>query len=211
MAVVTTLWLTESFARQRHHLHHALTQVELDYVNPGISELSPLSSRVMGWLPNSNIYRISQQHSHDVLKGDEQYWNTYANAHQILLRAMVDKGVTVLAGTDANVPIAVPGFSIHDEIASLTEAGMTPSQALFSATAAPATWMKLKSGRIALGYDADLVLLDANPLVDIKHTKSINLVIRDGRLLPRETLDQMLTDVRKANDQSRNEQVDQFH
>ncbi len=211
MAVVTTLWLMESFARQRHDLHRALKQVELDYVNPGIAELSPLSSRVMGWLPNSNIYRISHNHSHDVLKGDERYWNTYASAHQILLRAMVDNGVIVLAGTDANVPIAVPGFSMHDELDSLTQAGMTPSQALYSATAAPAKWMNLKSGRVAHGYNADLVLLDNNPLVDIKHTKSINLVIRDGRLLQRDTLDQMLTDVRDANNQSRNEQVDQFH
>ncbi|MBV1910028.1 MAG: amidohydrolase family protein [Kangiellaceae bacterium] len=165
MAVVTTLWLMESFAKQRHDIHTGLSEVELAYVNPGITELSPIASKVMGWLPNSNIYRISHDHPNDVLEGDKNYWNTYAKANQILLQAMLQKGVVVLAGTDANVPIAVPGFSMHDELMSLTNAGMSPSQALLTATAAPANWMKIKSGKIAEGYNADLVLLDANPLI----------------------------------------------
>ena len=211
MAVVTTLWLMESFPKQRHDIQSALSEVELSYVNPGISELSPLTSRVMGWLPNSNIYRISHDHSAEVLQGDKDYWDTYAKANQILLRAMVKNGVTLLAGTDANVPTAVPGFSMHDELQSLTKAGMTPSQALLSATATPAKWMKVKSGKVVQGYNADLVLLDANPLIDIKNTKTINTVISNGRLIPRQQLDQMLSEVKKVNDQSRKTDIDQFH
>lgn len=210
MAVVTTLWLTESFAKQRHELHTALSEVELAYVNPGISELSPIASRVMGWLPDSNIYRISHGHSHDELEGDKVYWNTYAKAHQILLRAMTNEGVTVMAGTDANVPTAVPGFSMHDELKSLTNTGMTPSQALHSATAAPASWMNVKSGKIAIGYNANLVLLNANPLADIGNTKAINSVISNGRLLSRDQLNEMLSAVKKANDQHRETNIDAY-
>lgn len=210
MAVVTTLWLMESFPKQRHDIHSALSEVELSYVNPGISELSPLTSRVMGWLPNSNIYRISHDHSAEVLQGDRAYWDTYAKANQILLMAMVKNGVTLMAGTDANVPTAVPGFSMHDELLSLTKAGMTPSQALLAATAIPAQWMKTKSGRVAQGYNADLVLLDANPLKNIQNTKAINTVISNGRLIPRQKLNEMLSEVKKVNDQSRKTDIDQF-
>ena len=210
MAVVTTLWLSESFERQRHDLDSALGEAELAYVNPGITELSPLASRVMGWLPNSNIYRISQDHSHEVLAGDKLYWNTYAKAHQILLRAMVKEGVTLMAGTDANVPTAVPGFSMHDELQSLTKAGMTPSQALLSATAVPASWMNVKSGKIAQGYNADLVLLDANPLADIGNTTTINSVVSNGQFLSRRQLNEMLSAVKKANDQDRKTNIDAF-
>jgi imidazolonepropionase-like amidohydrolase len=124
---------------------------------------------------------------------------------------MVKNGVTLLAGTDANVPTAVPGFSMHDELQSLTKAGMTPSQALLAATATPAKWMKVKSGKVVQGYNADLVLLDANPLIDIKNTKTINTVISNGRLIPRQQLDQMLSEVKTVNDQSRKTDIDQFH
>lgn len=211
MAVVTTLWLMESFTKQKHDIHQALNEVELEYVNPGITELSPLSPKVMGWLPDSNVYRIGHGHSIDELQGNKDYWNTYAKAQHILFKVMVQKGVIMLAGTDANVPTTVPGFSMHDELQSLTNAGMTPSQALLSATAVPASWMKIKSGKIAQGYNADLVLLDANPLKNIKHTKSIDSVISNGRLIPRKQLDEMLSDVKNANDKSRKVDIKQYH
>ncbi len=210
MAVVSTLWLMESFSAQRHHLDQALTEVALEYVNPGISELSPLAPRVMGWLPDSNIYRIGHHHSAEILLGDKLYWESYAKAHHLLLQAMIKKNVTILAGTDANVPTTVPGFSMHDELKSLVDAGMSASQALRSATAVPAKWMNIKSGKIAQGYNADLVVLDANPLEDITHTKNINTVISRGRLIPRQTLDDMLMSVKKANDHSRTVNIDQY-
>lgn len=210
MAVVTTLWLMESLSKQRHALHSALEEIELDYVNPGITELSPLTSRVMGWLPDSNIYRISNDYTTEKLSADKTYWDTYVKANHILLKFMVNKGITVLAGTDANVPTVVPGFSMHDELKSLTASGMSPAQALFSATAAPANWMKAKSGRVAPGYNADLVLLNASPLENIENTKTIDTVIVNGRIFNRKLLDEMLDAVKEANDNSRTVDVSKY-
>ncbi|MFK5893558.1 MAG: amidohydrolase family protein [Pseudomonadota bacterium] len=203
IAVVSTLWLTESFAKQKEDLDKMLNRVELVYANPGITELSPITSRAMGWLPEANIYRLGNDVTPEKKKRYLTYWNAYAQAHQILLKAMVEKQVIILAGTDANVPVAVPGFSLHDELISLTQSGMDNTQALLSASKAPANWMKQKSGIVKQGYRADLILLNKNPLNNIKNTKSINTVILNGKVLNRQKLDAILSAVKSANDESR--------
>ena len=88
---------------------------------------------------------------------------------------------------------------------------MTPAQALLSATATPANWMNVKSGKVAQGYNADLILLDANLLEDIENTKTIYFVISNGRLISRQKLDEMLRELKNANDQSRKTNIEQFH
>ncbi len=70
--------------------------------------------------------------------------------------------------------------------------------------------MKSNSGKIAKGYEANLILLDKNPLEDISHTKSINSVIAQGSLYDRELLDDMLAAVKAANDQSRTVDINDF-
>jgi imidazolonepropionase-like amidohydrolase len=210
MAVISTMALTNSFARQKADLSTVLKHVELAYVNPGISESTFPSTRVMGWLPDVNIYRLPDDYPEDRKAGNQRYWKTYSQANQILLKAMAEKNVTILAGTDANVPVMVPGFSLHEELQSLIEAGMTESQVLRSATSAPADWMGLKTGRIEIGYQADLLLLDANPLADINNTQAINAVFNNGRFYNRASLDNMLKAVKKANDNSRNKPIESF-
>ena len=87
-----------------------------------------------------------------------------------------------LASTDNADPTLSPGFSLHDELALLVEAGLTPTEALQTATINPARFLgRLSSfGTIAEGRFADLVLLDANPLENISNTKKIAAVIFDG-------------------------------
>jgi imidazolonepropionase-like amidohydrolase len=106
-------------------------------------------------------------------------------------------GVQFLAGTDTAVPYAFPGFSLHDELAFLVQAGLTPLEALQTATLNPAIFLgrEKELGTIEKGKLADLVLLDANPLENISNTKRINAVVLNGRLLDRKTLDKMLADV----------------
>lgn len=106
----------------------------------------------------------------------------------------------VLAGTDTPMPGVYPGWSLHEELASLVDAGLTPAQALYAATLGPARWLGLadRRGRVAPGQDADLVLLDANPLRDIRHSRRIRAVILAGRLLDRAQLDRLLEDARLA-------------
>lgn len=111
-------------------------------------------------------------------------------------------GVKFIAGTDVLNPFCFPGFSLHDELAILVEAGLSPMDALQTATLNPARFLGKEKdfGTIAQGKIADLVLLDANPLEDIRNTTKINSVVVNGRLLDRNALDQRLTQV-QANAQ----------
>jgi len=210
IAVVTTLNLMESFPRQKHELKQVLSEIQLSYVNPGIIEGTPIATRALGWLPKVNHYRLNDDYPTQRLKGNKIYWQIYAKANQILLKAMIQKNVTVLAGTDANNSVMVPGFSLHDEMVSLTQSGMNNTQALLSATAVPANWMKEQSGIIKLGYKADLVLLNKNPLTNIENTKTIDTVIVDGKVLNRQKLDAMLNAVKKGNNESRSVDISSY-
>jgi imidazolonepropionase-like amidohydrolase len=111
-----------------------------------------------------------------------------------MTRIMQEAGVPILAGTDVGLPNLVPGFSLHDELALLVEAGLSPLEALQAATRNPAVAMGLGDdlGAIEPGKLADLVLLDANPLDAIANTTRIAAVIANGRLLERPDLDALL-------------------
>lgn len=102
-------------------------------------------------------------------------------------------GVTLLAGSDIAGP-RVPGFTLHEELVLLVDAGLTPLQALQAATVTPARVLKRADelGTVANGRLADLVLLDADPLADIKNTQRIAAVVLGGKLLLRPELDGML-------------------
>jgi hypothetical protein len=111
-----------------------------------------------------------------------------------MVGSMQRAGVPLLAGTDTGNPFCFPGFSLHDELALLVIAGLTPAEALRSATLNPAKFLGLDKtlGSVEQGKIADLVLLDANPLTDIRNTRTINAVISNGRLFDRKALDKML-------------------
>jgi len=103
-------------------------------------------------------------------------------------------GVSFVAGTDMWLPYVYPGFSTHDEMALFVQAGLSPIEALRTATLNPARLLGLESstGSIRKGKAADLVLLAADPLKDIANTKKIAAVILHGKLLRRADLDAML-------------------
>jgi imidazolonepropionase-like amidohydrolase len=107
-------------------------------------------------------------------------------------------GVKMLAGTDVPTVGTVPGFSLHDELALLVETyGMTPMEALRSATALPAAFMGMDAevGTIETGKLADLVLLDADPLADVTNTRRIDTVIANGRVFDRPTCERLLSEI----------------
>ena len=112
---------------------------------------------------------------------------------------MQSAGVKLLAGTDAPAPFVYPGFGLHDELALLVEAGLTPMQALQATTSRAAEFMGKSEtqGTVEKGKVADLVLLDADPLTDIHSTSRIFAVIVRGKLLDRVTLDALLSSVEK--------------
>jgi imidazolonepropionase-like amidohydrolase len=117
------------------------------------------------------------------------------------LREMRQAGVRLMPGTDVAVVLIYPGFSLHDELRLLvTAAGMTPMEALISATRYPAEWFGMQEslGTVKVGKIADLVLLEANPLEDINNTKRINAVVMNGRHFSKGALGKMLTNVEAA-------------
>jgi hypothetical protein len=124
----------------------------------------------------------------------------YVNAKKVfqkeveIVGAMQRAGVPLLAGTDTGNPFCFPGFSLHEELALMVIGGLTPSEALRAATLNPAKFLGLEKtlGSIEPGKIADLVLLDADPLADIRNTQRINAVISNGRLLDRKALNEML-------------------
>jgi imidazolonepropionase-like amidohydrolase len=109
-------------------------------------------------------------------------------------------GVKLLAGTDAPQPFVFPGFSLHQELELLVYSGLTPLEALRAATYNPPEFFDgLDSlGTVGRGKLADLVLLDANPLTDIRNTRRISMVIANGRVFDRAALDQLLNHVATA-------------
>lgn len=114
--------------------------------------------------------------------------------HASLIGRLNRAGVPLLAGSDTPNPFVYPGFGLHDELGLLVRAGLTPAEALRTATINPARFLGLTDslGIVAQGKVADLVLLDANPLADIANTRRIRAVIQGGRLFNRRTLDEML-------------------
>jgi imidazolonepropionase-like amidohydrolase len=115
--------------------------------------------------------------------------------------AMFRAGVPFMAGTDTAAGVHVfPGFSLHDELGLFVRAGLTPMQALQTATLNPAKFLGTLAdeGTVERGKRADLVLLDANPLDDIANTKKIRAVVLAGRYFDRAALDAMLHGVEVA-------------
>jgi imidazolonepropionase-like amidohydrolase len=120
----------------------------------------------------------------------------FTRSSQVVAK-MQSAGVGVLAGTDSAAPELIPGNSLHEELALLTEAGLSPMQALQATTRNPADFMGViqKQGTIEAGKNADLLLLDANPLDDIRNTKKIRALVIHGKLLDRAALDDLLAKV----------------
>jgi hypothetical protein len=117
-----------------------------------------------------------------------------------IVGAMRKAGVPILAGTDTGNPFCFPGFSLHEELALLVIAGLTPVEALRAATLDAVKFLGLEKtlGTIEEGKLADLVLLNANPLEDIRNTQRIDAVISNGRLFDRKALDKLLAEAEGA-------------
>jgi imidazolonepropionase-like amidohydrolase len=107
---------------------------------------------------------------------------------------MHDRGISFMAGTDTPIGFLIPGLSLHQEIQELYESGLSELEAIQTATINPAKYFNLENslGRIKIGFIADLIILDKNPLENISNTKSIHAVIKEGHLMNRSYLDSLM-------------------
>jgi len=144
---------------------------------------------------------ISKSWSTDPIAEREAFFH----AELKMIGEMNRAGVPILAGTDTAAGVRVyPGFSLHQELSLLVKAGLSPMQALQSATSNAAKFLELAdSGTIERGKRADLVLLDADPLTNIANTHKISAVVLNGRYLNRSELDHLQVQIQEAAARSR--------
>ena len=189
--VTPTLIVIESSADQARSLDNVRTLQSLQYVHP------LLQSK---WL-------TANRHNQGTSPERVARFERMIGFNSRLVKAFKKAGVPIVAGTDAGSSGVVWGFSLHDELELLVEAGLTPEEALTSATRLPAVWLGIDNmvGTIEAGKYADLVLLDANPLNDIKNTRKISGVFVNGRWLDRAGIDAMLSDLSQRNAGSKHE------
>ncbi len=165
---------------------------QLDWKHQPLDKYVPAYWRDVTWR------RFNDQMMPDLLHDPLPLRQDYFARNLQMVGALHRAGVPFLAGTDTAPGIyVVPGFSLHDELANFVEAGFTPMEALQTATSNPANFLgtEATSGSIEPGKVADLVLLMANPLEDIRNSRTIMLVIAQGRIFDRAALDQILAKV----------------
>jgi imidazolonepropionase-like amidohydrolase len=126
-------------------------------------------------------------------------------ARMNMIPALRDAGIPLLAGTDTGFPFVLPGFGLHEELNYLVMAGLSPLEALRTATINPAIFLGKQDqlGSIETGKLADLVILNADPSGNIQNLQSIEAVIVNGKLYDRSALDIEL--MKAANQVNRNE------
>ncbi len=120
--------------------------------------------------------------------------DTAVSIRRQIIKTLHERGAGLLLGSDAPQVFNVPGFAIHRELEFLVESGLTPFQALQTGTVNPAEFLKRsdRSGRIKIGYVADLVLLDENPLQNISATRRVHGVALRGKWISQPDIRKML-------------------
>jgi len=177
-------WLCPTLTAQRNSAGPPLS------TDPRLKYVSPANRK---WW-NESPYWLPKDRSPEDDAMRERVHEKYIGIVAAAQRA----GVGLLAGTTGEEPyFNVPGFGLHDELAMLVQAGLTPLEALQAATLNPARFLRKEEdlGTIAPGKFADLVLLNANPLQDISNTHKIAAVVYRGKLYSRALLDTMLAKI----------------
>jgi len=125
---------------------------------------------------------------------DKSKRERWYNLRKEIIKELDKAGVPLMTGSDAPEWYLVQGFTIHNELANMTECGLGNFEALRTSTVNPCTYLGIigRKGTVTVGKDADLLMLEKNPLEDINNTKTILAVFRSGRYYDRKDLDRLL-------------------
>jgi imidazolonepropionase-like amidohydrolase len=177
--VVANLTAYQNIAIQVEDLDAALQREGVKYMIPDIAP---------HWMPERNTY--ARRFKRDRAPRFRAQYRLLEKT----VKGFRDAGVRLLAGTDALNPCVVPGFSLHDELRNLVAAGLTPYEALRTATVNAAEFLGAAqtSGAIAVGKQANLILVNADPFKDVNNASRCTGVMLRGRWLAEEELRQML-------------------
>src|SRR5690606_7211059 len=130
-------------------------------------------------------------------KYDSATWAKFNNIRFQLIKALHEDGQGLLLGSDAPQVFNVPGFAIHHEIRGMINAGLTPLDVIQTGTINPAEFFDGAYGQVKEGLEADLILLENNPLEDIENLKNPVGVMARGQWMDRETINQKLQEIAK--------------
>ena len=161
----------------------------------------PLDKYVPAYWRDVTWRRFTDEMMPDLVRDPLPLRQEYFSRNLQMVGALHRAGVPFMAGTDTAPGVyIIPGFSLHDELANFVEAGFTTMESLQTATSNPAKFLGRESsfGSVAPGKVADLVLLTANPLENIRNTQKISAVIAKGRFFDPAALDAMLRQVEQA-------------
>ena len=179
--VTSTVHLFRSAIDQAADLEGALAEMnDVSYLHPGVFDTR--------WRPGTNSYA-------DL--GSRPWFPEYLAATEKMLLALYESGALLMSGTDATLPVLLPGFSLHDELETMVDVGLSPYDVLRTSTYNPALYLgELEEfGTVEVGKRADLVLLEGNPLKDISNTRQIAGTMAQGHYYSRADLDLMLEKV----------------
>ncbi|OLE61401.1 MAG: hypothetical protein DMD29_05635 [Gemmatimonadetes bacterium] len=188
ITVTTSLVTYERIAAQVRDLPPLLNDPANQYVAP---------SHLESWQPRNNEYlRNFTPNAEWAPKLAARY-----AFQEKLVQGLHAARVRLILGTDAVGPLWVPGWMVHAELRTLVRNGFTPFEALQTATTNPAAFLGQAGefGTVTAGARADLLLVDANPLTDVRNAERIAGVVVRGRWLPRRMLDARLAAIAAAN------------
>lgn len=192
MLAKSNTWVTSSLILN-YNLNALLKDSAGEFSKPGTEYLHPMCAGVWKYV-YQHIYKpIPEKHRLNLI-------TEYNSFQKPFTYEFYKKGGKLLSGTDALVPSTIPGLSLHQELGQLVSSGLTPYEALRVSTTNACEFLNelSKGGTIEPGKDANLVLLDSNPLQDISNTKKIAGVMTQNQWLPKTKIDKRLLEIKES-------------